>query len=231
MKSWLFCFVMVVLSLPVMAQHEKGFISLKAGPSIPIGKFSATELTDGSFATIGINMSVEGAWYFTEHFGVGLEAGIQQHPIDASALATAKVNADPFLSHLTIRSDPFQVIHASAGVYGRTYFMNKFSVNGRIMAGMMWATTPYQLYKPTYYIVGPDYYEITSSSDRKFFVSPGLGVQYKINRCLAMKLDAEWINRQMKFAFTTSEGIRYDSRQVSFVNTLVGLVILLDNHR
>ncbi|MBN2615581.1 MAG: hypothetical protein JXR71_07780 [Bacteroidales bacterium] len=227
MKAWFFFFLLILFSLQGWAQHEKGFLSISSGPSFPIGKYSSTELNGGSFTTTGITMSVEGVWFFTNHFGVGVEAGYQQHPVDVSALATAKVNADPFLSHVVIRSDPFLVMHAAAGFHTRWYLNTKWSVTGKIMAGMLWATTPYQLYKPTYYIIGPNFYEITPSRDQKIFVVPGLGVQYKINRCLALKLETELVSRTMKFGFETSEGIRYDQKQVSFINTMAGLVILL----
>ena len=226
MKGKLLFILIIFLSLHVFAQKGSGFIALSSGLSIPIADYASGDLDKGSFTTLGMNVSVEGAWFLTKHYGVGGQFGYQLHSVNASALATAKVIADPFLSDLTIRSDPFRVLHATAGIYGRWAIGKKFSVTGKLLGGVLWAKTPYQLYKPTYFLTGPDYYEITSSRDHKFFIEPGIGIQYKIASCLALKADTELISRKMQFGFNTWNGLRYDNKQISFINTLVALVIL-----
>lgn len=92
---------------------------------------------------------------------------------------------------------------------------------------MMWVNTAYQLYKPTYFGAGPDYFEITSSKDNKFFLEPGIGIQYKLSSSLALKAETELISRKMTFGFATWQGMRYDIKQISYVNTVLALVILL----
>jgi len=219
--------LMIFLSLQSYAQHTNSFISLRSGVSIPLKPYSSHNLGKGSFTTLGINVSVDGAWFFTDHFGVGGQVGLNLHPVDVSALARAKVNADPFLSNLTIRSDPFRVINAALGIYTRWNMGENFSVNAKLLGGILWANTAYQLYKPTYFLAGPDYYEITTARDHKFILEPGIGMEYKISSCFALKADVELLSRTMQFGFSTWKGIRYDRKRISFINTVIGIAIFL----
>ena len=226
MKNRILILFLVLLSVPAVAQYN-GFIAIRSGASLPVGNYHAANLEKGSFAQPGLNVSINGAWFFSQHFGVGAQAGFQLHPIDVAKLTDVKIKTDPFLSDVVIRSEPFQVIQGGVGLYTRWSLTRTISAHAKVIGGMIWATTPYQLYKPTYFMAGPDYYEITSSKNRQLFVEPGVGIQFRINYCLALKVEAEWVNRTMKFGFLTNQGVRYDMKQISFINTLLGLVILL----
>ncbi len=227
MKNRMIFLLMIFLSLQSFAQHSNSFISLRNGISVPLKPYSSHNLGKGSFTTLGINVSMDGAWFFTDHFGIGGQIGLNLHPVDVSALARAKVNADPFLSDLIIRSDPFRVINAALGIYTRWNIGKNFSVNAKLLGGILWVNTAYQLYKPTYFLAGPAYYEITTAKDHKFILEPGIGLEYKISSCFAVKAEAELLSRTMQFGFNTWEGIRYDRKRISFINTVIGFAISL----
>ncbi len=227
MRTRILFILMISLCMQSFAQHTNSFISLRSGVSIPLKPYSSHNLEKGSFTQPGLNVSIDGAWFFATHFGVGGQAGLHLHPVNVSALAKAKVEADPFLSDLTIRSDPFRVINATLGFYAQWDMGKNFSVNAKLLGGILWANTAYQLYKPTYFLTGPDYYEITTAKDHKFVIEPGIGLTYKISSCFALKADVELLSRTMKFGFKTWEGIRYDLKHISFVNTVIGVAILL----
>jgi len=227
MKNRILVLLMVFLNLQSFAQHTNSFISLRSGISIPLKPYNSHDLGKGSFTTLGINVSTDGAWFFTAHFGVGGQVGLTLHPIDVSALARAKVDADPFLSNLIIRSDPFRIINAAVGIYTRLNIGKNFSANAKLLGGILWANTAYQLYKPTYFITGPDYYEITTATDHKFIVEPGIGMEYKISSCMSLKADVELLSRTMQFGFKTWEGVRYDRKRISFINAVIGFAFIL----
>ena len=128
---------MVLLSLPVFAQQKNSFFSVDGGSALPIGNFKAHGLTQGSFALPGIYLGAEGAWYFKEHFGIGGEVGLEYNNIDASSEATAKVNADPFLTALTIHAETFQVFHGAVGLYTRWKLIHHLSVTAKVLGGMI----------------------------------------------------------------------------------------------
>ena len=219
---------MIFLSLPVFAQEKNSFFSINGGTAIPTGNFKAQKITKGSFALPGIYMGAEGAWFIKKHFGIGGEIGLEYNNIDASALATAKVNADPFLMALSIHAEAFQFFHGAIGVYTHWKLIRHFSVTAKILGGIIWGKTPYELDKPTYFGAGPDYYEITSSKDHQYFVEPGVGLQYRFNRSVGLSLGAEYITRRLYFGFYHSDGTtKIEDKQIAIINTSLGLVIYL----
>jgi len=209
------------------SQSTSSFFSIRGGISFPTGKYASWDLQKGSFTLPGVTASIEGAWFFLPFLGIGGEAGINFHPIDVTTLGWAKVQNDPFLMDVTIRSDPFQIITGSAGLYGNIYILNKISLQGKMMGGLMWGETPYQLYKPQYFLVGPDYFEITSSKDKSFMFLGGAGIQYDISSCIGINVVGEFIASDLSFRFQTASGIRVDEKPVRIVNLTLGLIIKL----
>jgi hypothetical protein len=205
------------------AQKKPSFIAIRGGASLPFGKYHEKSLDGGSFTLTGFNVSAEGAWFFNPKFGVGANAGINFHPVDVGVLGWEKVLADPFLEDLYIRSDPYKIITAMAGFYTQLPIKGKFFFTGKVLGGLFWGQTPYQLYKPDYFMVGPPYFEITSATDWKFSWSAGLGFRYNITPCFGLVLDSEIFYDQLNFDFQTYTSIRTDERIISFINTTLGI--------
>jgi len=91
----------------------------------------------------------------------------------------------------------------------------------------MWAKTPYQLYKPEYFMVGPEYFEITSSKDRNFAGIIGAGLQVDVSSCIAFRAEGEFQYSTMVFGFNTASETRYEHRTISYINTNLALIIIL----
>jgi len=219
-------FLFILLSLGARSQsHKNLIISLNGGMSLPFGDFSGTTLYKDSFAKTGVSLGADLTWYFHRYLGVSLSFSQSNNPVDVAALTTEKLNDDPFLQELSIRSESFTSTVITAGFYGRWTFGKRVSVHGKVMAGLLRAQTPYQLYRTTYFELGPTYYEITSSRDDAFIVVQGVGGMYLFNRGIGFKLDADYIGRKMTFPFQTSSGMRYDERDVRYIQIVLGLVI------
>ncbi len=219
---------MVFLSLQGFAQERNSFFSINTGVAFPMGNFKGQNVTTGSFALPGIQVSAEGAWFVKEHFGVGVEAGLELNPVDASSLATATIKSNPFLTNLTIRAEAFQVMHAGLGLFTQWEIYHKLSVTAKVLGGLVWGKTPYQLYKPSYFGAGPDYYEITSSKDHEYFIEPGLGLRYRFNSSVGLQLSSEYINRKMGFGFINADGsMKVEYKQIDILNASAGIVIYL----
>lgn len=228
MKNRIVLLVLIFISISGVAQERDSFFALNGGMAFPMGNFKAQNLQNGSFALPGIHIGAEGAWFFKKHFGVGGEIGIGYHYPDASAEATAKVKADPFLSTLTIHAEAFQIYHAAVGLYFRWELIRHLSFTAKVLGGMLWASTPYELDKPTYFGAGPDFYEITPSKDHQYFAGPGIGFQYRFNSSVGLQLGAEYLNREMHFGFFNADGsTSVENRKINLINTFLGLVIYL----
>lgn len=222
----LFVFILSFTTFTIgYGQDNPSFVGLNAGFSIPFGNFRSTDLEDGSFALTGMNVNAEGAWFFNPKLGVGASAGFNLNPVYVSVLGWEKVQNDPFLQDLTIRSDPYLTVTAMAGLYTKLPVWRKFFFRGKVLGGLLYGQTPYQLYKPEYFIQGPDYFEITSAQDWKFSWQAGAGIQYDISPYVAVILEAVIMYDQLSFDFNTANGIRTDVHTISLVNTTLGFQI------
>lgn len=222
-----FFLILILFSATANAQNKGSFIGIKGGASFPVGQYASTDLDKGCFTKTGFNAGIEGAWYFKPYLGVGGQFGYNLHTVDVGLLGYEKVKADQFLEDLTIRSDPYQIITGSVGLFSKWDFWKFLSLHGKMLGGMMWAKTPYQLYKPTYFQTGPEYYEITSSRDRNFMIEGGLGLQVNLSSCIGLRIEGEYVYSKMVFGFRTALGTRYDERVISFVNNSLALIIKL----
>ncbi|MCD4731253.1 MAG: hypothetical protein K8R74_11660 [Bacteroidales bacterium] len=218
--------ILVILTMgfdSLQAQDKPSFVGIRSGVSIPFGKYHATTLDGGSFTLAGFNVSAEGAWFFKPKFGVGASVGLNFHPVDVYRLGWEKVQADPFLQDVFIRSDPYQIITAMAGFYTQLPIKGKFWFTGKLLGGLLYGKTPYQLYKPEYFLTGPEYYEITSSKDYKFSWQAGIGFRYDISPCFGLVFDTDIFYDKLVFGFNTANGVRYDEHIISFINTTLGV--------
>ena len=219
--------IFILVCNSAYTQDKSSYVGLRGGLSIPVGQYKAKDLQNGCFTQAGFNVGIEGAWYFKHYLGVGGQFGLNFHPVDVGSLGYKKVINDPFLADLTIRSEPYQIITAAAGLFSRWNFWKRLSLHGKFLGGMMWAKTPYQLYKPEYFIVGPEYFEITSSKDRNFAGIIGTGIQVDISPCIALRADGDFQFSKMVFGFNTASGPRYEHRTISYINTILALIIIL----
>lgn len=207
--------------LSLQAQEKPSFVGIRSGVSVPFGKYHSSDLYHGSAALSGFNVSADGAWFFMEQLGVGASVGFNLHPVDVSSLGYEYVQDDPFLMDVTIRSDSYQMLTAMAGLYTQLPIKGKFSFTGKILGGLLYGKTPYQLFKPQYFLTGPAYYERTSSRDFKFSWQAGIGFRYDISPCFGLVLDADFYYDKLSFGFTNYAGTYYDDHIISyFTNTL-----------
>jgi hypothetical protein len=200
---------------------------LQSGISIPFGGYNATKLYEGSFTQTGFNATFEGAWFFSKQFGAGLSAGLNLHPVDVSALGRAHINADLFLTDVTIRSEPFRIITIMPGLFAGFQLSEKLFINAKILSGLLYGRTPYQLYKPDYYLLPDDWIDITSSTDYKLSWQIGTSILYQLSSCIGISLNAGMVYDQMEFTFQTVNGSRTDVRKIGMINLMPGININL----
>lgn len=102
------------------------------------------------------------------------------------------VNADPFPKDLYIRSEAFGTIFIVAGPEYRLTFGKSWETIAHLSVGGMLATTPYQLYKPEYQLLGElTYCEITSSNDYAFMWGGGAELAYHVKPWYKIELSAD----------------------------------------
>lgn len=211
-----------LLSTTIFAQS---FIAIGGSASIPVGSYASSDLNNGCFTSPGVSFGVDGAWVFYKNFGIGADVGYSAHPVKASELATALVNNDPFLSDMYVRSDPYTSITAVAGPYYVWQLSRRMVLDFKALGGIMYSKTPFQLFEPEYFMVGPNYYKTTSSTDKSFAMKGGARFQYQITPTIVLGLSANYVFSKMSYGFYNSQGLYYKNRNISFIDCGLNVVL------
>lgn len=210
---------MISLTESVFSQKLNSFLTLQAGISVPVFDFASADLSKGSFTLSGFTGSGEFEVKLNNKLGVFLQAGVQLNPIDVGLLGYEKIKADPFLQDVYIRSDPFKYLHAIAGPEYYYQLSNAFIISGQAGAGIIASFTPYQLYKPEYFMTGPPFFEITTARDVSFAYSAGLHLNYHIKSCYSIGVYTQFIGSSAAYEFRTGSSTRIDKRNISSWNS------------
>ncbi|MBU2557408.1 MAG: hypothetical protein KJ578_06485 [Bacteroidetes bacterium] len=210
--------VLGFLISPGILTAQKLTLRLQPALSIPLGDFAAKNLDKGSFATAGFSGGGSLQWHLNTTWSINLQAAATWHAIDIGELGYKKVQQDPFLEDVYIRSEAFKNRMLLAGPVYTILLRDKISINNSVAAGLMQSATPYQLYKPQYFMTGPNYYEITSARDYNFVWGVSTALMYHFNTCYQLGFSAEWLHGNPVFTFTTANGLRFDERKISMLN-------------
>jgi len=227
MKRILMIAVMLAGSTLLYGQPKHILLTMQSGVSVPLFDLARTELGKGSFALTGFTGSIEAQVLIKEKWYAVVQGGIQLNPIDVGLLGYEKMQADPFLQSMYIRSDPFKVIHLITGPGYRRHFGTSFVLEGQLSAGVFFSSTPYQLHKTEYFLTGPPFYEITASKDVSFAFGVGLRLVYDLTPCYQLGISSQYLQSRASYNFSTGSGIRTDIRIISFWNTSLALIVKL----
>ena len=89
----------------------------------------------------------------------------------------------------------------------------------------MMGKTPFQLYQPTYYMIGTQYYKITSSRAYGMVYKSGLSLKYDISKCIGIALHSEYTFSNLSFGFYNGPNIEYTEKKISFLDLGLALVV------
>lgn len=215
------------LFITTFAGEGKSFISLRSGVSMPFGDYSRKSIDNGCFTMKGVSLGAEGAWYFWKNLGVGIDVNYSIHPVDAVGLATEMVRVDPFLLDVYVRSDPYTMLTILGGFYYSYSLTQRITLQPKVVGGVIFGKTPFQLFEPTFFLLGPAYFKTTSSRDRSFAFKPGISINYHINNCIALGMHADYTMSNMAFGFYTHDGLEIRKRKIRYLDIGLGLTIKL----
>ncbi|HOI32604.1 MAG: hypothetical protein PHG67_09060 [Bacteroidales bacterium] len=219
----IFTIVFILTTLSFNSLFAGGWkLAIKPAFSIPISEFASHHLHSGSFAEPGFSGSVEIKHRVFKNWSLAADFGFALHAVDVSALGLETVQNDPFMEDVYIRSEAIRQVFFMAGTSYTLTLVGRFTAEAAIKAGFLHSQTPYQLYKPKYFMTGPAYYEITSAKDYSAVFLAEIAFYYPIKECYEAGVNFQWLNATPEFGFHTSGGIRVDKRTVQMLN--LGLV-------
>lgn len=227
MNRLLLISIVSLLYFNVTAQPVKVEFALNSGLSVPLFEYSQKNLDKGCFTMAGFYAGGELRTQIKKGFGAFIQGGIDLNPVDVSSLGYEKVQADPFLIDVYVRSEPYQVINLLGGASYQYPLTEKIKLECQIGAGTFFSKTPYQFYKPEYFPIGPAYFEITSSNDVSFAYGAGLKAIYEPNPWYQLALSANLKRSKAEFDFYSGGRIRTDVRQISMLGVYLNLILKL----
>lgn len=222
-----FIIFMLLTGFSLQAQQIASQLHIRSGLSQPLLEYASYNLVGGGFAQSGLTVSAAVSSIVNERWGIHVQGGLQLHPLAVERLGYEKVEADPFLEDVTIRSEPYRILHFVGGPAYRNRLGKMLTLDFRLLAGLFSNHSPHQLYKPNYFLTGPDFYEITSSLDRSFAYGAGVTASFKLSSCYTLGLEADFMSSEAAFQFYTSSGIRTDYKQIRMLNLSVSLLLSL----
>lgn len=226
MKKILLFLLIITNSFISSAQDASSFFSLKGSYSLPVGDYAAYDLDKGCFTTEGMSLGAEGAWYFYKNIGFGADFNYSMHSVDAIGIANEMIKDAILLNQLYVRSDPYKMITAMAGFYYSLSVRKNLSIEPKILGGMMFGKTPWQLYEQELYLLGDSYYKITSSKAHAFTFKAGLSFKYIVSPCIALSLFADYTQSDLSYGFYSSDILSYKDRKTAYFDFGLGLVLM-----
>lgn len=226
MKRNIFIFFIIVLCTQTYAGDGKSFFMLKGSYSLPVGDFASYNLEKGCFTTNGLSLGAEGAWYLYKNIGVGADFSYSLHSVDAIGIANKIIEDAILLNQLYVRSDPYKMMTAMAGVYYSIHIKDKLRIEPKILAGMMFGRTPWQLYEQELFLLGDNYYKITPSNANAFAFKAGVSIKYQVYKNVALSLFSDYTKSDLSFGFYSSNELNYRRRKIDYFDFGMGLVIV-----
>jgi len=221
----------LLLSGSLFAQNaqtnSKIYFNLKSGIAIPLGDFSKGILDTGGFADPGFYAGIDAVWIVCDRLGFTVSVDLAMNPVRVSELGYEKIQVDPFLVDLRVRSEPFKLISSFSGLTYKSEIFKRVSINTGVSLGFMYGETPYQLFKSLYFLAGPDYFEITPAGSYGFAYKLDANIEYELRPQWSLFLSSGYVHSKLKFKFITGSGDRYENKKIDLLNLSFGIRLRL----
>ena len=220
----LFLLAALCSSVSVFSQS---FIGVDGGVSLPLGNFGKTSTATSlmsingtvndphGYAKTGGFFSVDGAWFFSKHFGVGgmFKYGTYSLKGVDSLSQGYEESFDVDTTRTSVTS--YKIWSIMPGLYFNQQITKKLAFTARAMAGIAHASTPA-------INVGiedggvPDPAVVqASASMTAFAMDGGVGLQYAVVRCISIRVRADYFYTKPDFSIANAGRNNNAGREVS----------------
>ncbi len=224
MRTYIF-FVVAIFS--GAAASAQSFVGVDGGVSLPLRKWgkasTASELMsiDGTvndkngYAKPGGFFSVDGAWFFSKHFGVGGLFRYGTHPLkDVDSLSQGYEESFDVDTTRTTTTN-YKQWSILPGLYFNEQLTKKLALTARALVGIAHSSTPA-------INVGiedggiPDPAVVQASASKtSFALDGGVGLLYSLTRCIGVRLKADYFYTKPDFTIQNSGRNNNAGREVT----------------
>ncbi len=214
----------------MLGQYNPSFVGVRIGPGIPFSSFTKGISTiNNGFASIGGNVVVEGAYFYSKNVGFGGLISTSVFPVDEDDYGQQFVKNNCKYSEVIVDAEYYY----TAAVMGGWYFDGKItntiiSLTAKLMAGFYWARNPAVNFKHVYSDVASVVLHQKSSSQSNFAFYYGVGAKFDIWENIGLSFNVDYISSHFDFYYYTLEdGEGNTSKQISYISTTIGAYLKL----
>ena len=203
--SRLFFFIILFFSgVTAFAQKGTGFIGVDGGVSLPLGNWgkasTATDMTSlngtvddkSGYAKAGGFFSVDGAWSFSKHFAIGGMFRYGTHSLKGIDSLSQGYEESFDVDQTSTAVTNYKLWSILPGIYYDLGLTRRFSFTARALAGVAHVSTPeINVAIEDGGIQDPPVIQ-ESASKTAFAADGGVGLQYRVLSCIAVRLRADY---------------------------------------
>ena len=216
-------------------QEKKGFFSVSAGASLPVGKFASCSSTDDQACMAGQGFAFNLAAGYKIAGPVGVMIRGEQHRNSVNTVAMIDALYRSSTDSWTAKADNWSIMTVMAGPYVSIPVSGRLSVDARLLAGRALAVLPNTSMAGTFGHTEVSM-KTTGSQSTAMAYGGGLSLRYRLGRSTAVNLNADYSRADFTFNDLTSTtkssnsvsgSSNYSSdRTIGVVSVSAGVVVL-----
>jgi hypothetical protein len=219
--------VVLLISFSTMAQKGPSFIGVSGGISFPTGNWgksnyivnTASYSNDPSgFADKGGFGSIDGAWFFCKHFGVGALFNYGTYKTKDLATLSGGYRESFDVDQVTTTANSYKSWSLMPGLYFNYPVWKKLSLTARALAGITHTTTPTISADVEDGGTDDGTFQQEPASKTAFGFDGGIGFSYPVIKCLAINLRGDYFYSKPDFTIQNTARQNAAGRLVSDYN-------------
>lgn len=215
-------------AVSVKAQTKgSSFIGVNGGVSFPMGNWGKSALISSTsgfvsdpagFANKAPLISVDGAYFFSEHFGVGGVFNYATYKTKDLSTLSAGYQESFDADQVTTTAGSYKSWSILPGIYFNQGLSKKFSFTARALAGITHTSTP----KISVNVMDSDIddgtFEQLSASKTAFALDGGIGLNYKLCKKWSLNLHGDYFYSKPNFKIENTNRSNVAGRYIDSYN-------------
>jgi hypothetical protein len=177
------------------------YVAINGGYSLPNSNFGKMKdnLNYGTFVKPGMNLGVEGAYFYSENIGFGMLVNVHYHAIDLEQIEQEYLSFYTDYSQAKADVKPFVTIAPMMGFFADLPVSDQFSITFKLLSGFYIARKP----EGKVVLSGP----VPNTYDEKFAIATNFaiynsaGIRYSPLYHWSLHLNAEFVSSTFNFEF------------------------------
>jgi opacity protein-like surface antigen len=226
-KIFLSIAALCIATVSFAQQKGPSYIGIGGGASLPLGNWSKSPSivsTSGfvndpnGYANTGVFVTVDGAWFFSKHFGIGGMFSYGTYRLkNVDSLSQGYQNSFDVDTTKTTPTN-YKMVNFLPGLYFNYPLQKKLSITGRALIGFTYATTPQISVDVIDGGVDDGTFQQESASKTAFAFDIGAGLSYNIQKCLALNFKADYFYAKPDFKINNTHRNNAAGRLVTEYN-------------